>query len=268
MRRRLPGAVFCTVAVSLLFAACTARRPAAPRAAPAILPSVADLEAVLQTRRDSVRSLRALAVLRYRDREESNTSREAIVVARPDRLRVEVLSLLGSVFVLTADNGALSAYARQDGTVYRGSASPENLWRYARLDLPVSEVVALVLGTPPGPVGGRAQVSFDETVGWIELSQPSPAGAQVVWFSDPLLPVAAARRDPAGQIEWRATFSDYEEYAGIAIATHIAIEWPTWQRSMEVRLQDVEVNPVLAASVFALQTPPGSKVVQLDPVAD
>lgn len=268
MRRRLRGAVCCTVAVSLLSAACAARRQPVSRVAPAILPSAPHLEAVLQARRDSVHSLRALAQLRYHDREGSNTSREAIVVARPDRLRVEVLSLFGSVFVLTADNGAISAYARQDGTVYRGAASPQNLWRYARLDLPVPDVVALMLATPPAALGHSAQVSFDAEAGWIQLSQPSPRGTLVVSFSDALLPVAMAQYGGDGEVQWRATFSGYEKHAGSAIATEIAIEWPTWQRSMEVRLQDVEVNPVLDAAVFALQTPPGSKVVQLDPVAD
>ncbi len=268
MRRRSWGAVLCTVAVSVLSAACTARRPLASHVAPPVLPSATHLEAVLQARRSSVHSLRALAQLRYQDRDESNTSREAIIVARPDRLRVEVLSLFGSVFVLTADNGAISAYARQDDTVYRGSASPENLWRYARLDLPVPDVVALVLATPPGVLERTAQVSFDTDTGWLQVSQSSPQGTLIVWFSDALLPAATAQRDGDGRLQWRATFSEYEEHAGIAIATDIAIQWPTWQRSLEVHLRDVEVNPVLDASVFALQTPPGSKVVQLDAVTD
>src|SRR5205823_5234338 len=132
----LPSAVL----FALLCSGCAAHRSLAPHLAPAVLPSTTDLQATLAARRDAVRSLRALARLRYRDPAESNSSREAIVVARPDRLRVEVLSVFGSVFVLTADDGALTAYARQEDTVYRGQASPENLWRYARLWLPVADL--------------------------------------------------------------------------------------------------------------------------------
>jgi len=136
--------VLATFIVSLL-AGCAAHRTVALHPAPAFLPSAAELEAALAARRAGVRSLRALAHLRYRGPEGADTSREAIVVARPDRLRVEVLSVFGSLFVLTADDGALTAYARQEGTVYRGQASPENLWRYARLWLPVNDLVDIVL---------------------------------------------------------------------------------------------------------------------------
>src|SRR5262245_32752525 len=148
-------ALLISLALTGLSIGCSARsRPLV--APPAVLPSAGDLESALTARRDAVRSLRALARLKYRDPTESNTSREAIVVARPDRLRIEVLSLFGSVFVLTTDAGALTAYARQEDTLYRGQASPENLWRYARLWLPVADLVDLVLGTPPRRDGPRA----------------------------------------------------------------------------------------------------------------
>ncbi len=269
MRRRWRGAVFPIVAVGLLVAGCAARRPPIPlHPAPAVLPAAPDLEAALRARRDAIRSLRAMARLRYQSPEDSNTSREAIVVARPDRLRVEVLALFGSVFVLTADNGKFTAYARQEGTVYHGSASPQNLWRYARLGLPVSDLVAIVLGTPPPRRGQRSQVDFDADTGRIRLWQQQDEGAQMVWFSDSGLPVAAEQRGDDGQAQWRATFSDYEAHDGVPVATRIGIEWPPGQRSIVIALQDIDVNPTLDNSIFALHAPPGSKVVQLDPVAD
>jgi hypothetical protein len=268
MRRLYLGAVFPAVAVGLLCAGCAAKRAPTPRLAPAVLPAALDLEAALRARRDALRSLRALARLRYQAPEDSGTSREAIVVARPDRLRVEVLSLFGSVFVLTADNGEIRAYAREERTLYRGSASPQNLWRYARLGLPVSDLVALVLGTPPPRQGQRPQVGFDADTGWVRLLQQLDEGVQIVWFSDAALPVAAEQRGADDHAQWRATFSDYEVHDGVPVATHIGIEWPPEQRSMQIALEQVDVNPALDNSIFALQAPPGSKVVDLDPVAD
>lgn len=231
-----------------------------------MLPSAVQLETVLATRREAVRSLRALAHLRYRDVNESNSSRQAIIVARPDRLRVEVMSLFGSVFVLTADQGALAAY--KDNTVYRGEASPENLQRYIRVGLPVNELVDIVLGTPPPRQGQHAQVSFDPQVGAVRLWQDLAHGALVVWFSDAELPVAAEERGVDGQTQWRATFDAYEQRDGCPVATRVGIELPQWHRSLQMTLEDVDLNPVLDRSVFALQTPPGSKVVSLDSIAD
>jgi hypothetical protein len=268
MRRLWLGAVSPAVAVGLLFAGCAAKRPPTPHLAPAVLPSARDLDAALRTRRDTLRSLRALARLRYQAPDDTSTSREAIVVARPDRLRVEVLSVFGSVFVLTADNGELRAYARQERTVYRGSASPQNLWRYAHLGLPLTDLVALVLGTPPPTRAAHQEVGFDPETGWIRLRQQLDGGAQIVWFSDTALPVAAEQRGDDGEVQWQATFSDYEVRDGVPVATRVGIEWPAGRGSLQIALDQIDVNPTLDNSIFALQAPPGSKVVDLDPVAD
>ena len=137
------------LAVGCICAGCAAGRRPVAVVPPGVLPSAAQLEGALASRREAVHSLRALARIRYHDPDESRSSRQAIVVARPDRLRLEVTSLFGSVFVLTTDDGALTAWARQENTVYRGQASPQNLWRYVHVGLPVSELVDIVLGTPP-----------------------------------------------------------------------------------------------------------------------
>jgi hypothetical protein len=268
MRRLWLGAVSPAVAVGLLLAGCAAKRPPTVHLAPAVLPTAHDLEAALGARRETLRSLRALAHLHYQAPDESSTSREAIVVARPDRLRVEVLSLFGSVFVLTADNGEIRAYVRQERTMYRGSASPQNLWRYAHVGLPLTDLVAIVLGTPPPQHGQHQQVGLDADTGWIRLWQQLDGGTQIVWFSDAALPVAAEQRGNDGQVQWQATFSDYEIDDGVPVATQIGIEWPAGQRSLRIALEQIDVNPALDTSIFALQAPPGSKVVDLDPVAD
>ncbi len=261
-----PRRMLLAFALGVLSAGCAAmRRPGAPLP-PARLPSATELETVLATRREAVRSLRALTRLRYRDVEESTSSRQALIVARPDRLRVEVTSLFGSVFVLTADEGALTAY--KDNTVYRGEASPENLRRYIHVGLPVSELVDIVLGTPPPRQGRQAQVSFDPQAGAVRLWQDLGHGALVVWFSEAELPVAAEERAADGQPLWRATFGDYEQRDGCPVATQIGLELPLGHRSLQMTLEDVDLNPVLDRSVFALQTPPGSKVVSLDSIAD
>jgi outer membrane lipoprotein-sorting protein len=259
------AALAAALCAAAMWSGCAAvRRPVTP----ATLPSAAELEVALAKRRDAVHSLRALAHIRYRDPQESNSSREAIVVARPDRLRVEVLSLFGSVFVLAADDGLLTAYARQENTVYRGRASPENLWRYVRLTLPVNDLVDVVLGTPPLRQTKEAEVSFDPQAGSIRLSQQLADGAQVVWFSPAALPLRAEEQSPDRRTLWRATFDKYEDRNGVPVATRIAVELPEWQRSLDIALEDIDLNPQLDPAAFAVQTPPGSKVVDLDSVVD
>jgi hypothetical protein len=209
-------------------------------------------------------SLRELARLRNRDPEDSNTSREDIAIARPDSLRVEVLSFLGAVFVLTTASGRFTAYALREGTVYRSEASPENMWSYARVGLPVVDLVDIMLGTPPQRSADWTQVSWDEERGLVELTQEFADGSeQVVWFLGSL-PTAAEFRDPFGEVEWHATFSGHHQHDSVPIATHIRLEVPGRDRSVEIELDDVDVNPTLEASTFSMDIPEGVTVVDID----
>ena len=64
----------------------------------------------------------------------------------------------------------------------------------------------------------------------------------------------------------RATFGEYAAIDGVRIPTQLGIELPPAQRRLDIALSETEVNPVLADAVFALETPAGSKEVDLDQV--
>ena len=241
-----------------------ARQPAPPAIAPP-LPDAATLSQVIERQRLARTSLRALARVSYSGPEDKGRARQVVLVERPARLRFEVLSALGSVFVLTADNGALAAYVPRESTVYRGQASRQNLERYARVDLSVSDAVELLLGTPPARAGRNDVVSFEAATDSIELWRELDDGAQVVWFNRALQPVAAEDRASDGTARWRAQFTAFaEEHA--ELPAHITIELPSDGRRIDLELSDIEVNPVLAEPLFTLATPPGAHEVQLDQV--
>jgi len=264
MRHRWCAAL---IAVACFASGCTAAHVgSAP--APGSLPSAADLEAQLAARRAAVHSLRALANMRYHDPDQSGSSREAIIVARPDRLRVEVFSMLGSVFLVTTSEGAITVYARKEDTVYRGAATAENLERYARVGVPVSDLIDIVLATPPPHAAEHDRVSFDTLVGAVRLVRTLADRQQSVWFSPASLPVAVEERGSDGELEWHATFAGYEDHGGVPVATQLAIELPRWSRSLELALRDVDLNPALDNAVFAFHTPPGSKEVTLESMTD
>lgn len=261
--RRAAGAWSLALAASTVLVGCAATRPPITYPPPAVLPSAAELDAVLASRRTALHSLRALARLQYHDAHQSVAARQAIVVARPDRLRIEVLSLFGSAFLLVTDAGRMTAYARDENTVYRGLASPENLRQYVHLGLPVADLIDIVLGTPQPHPESRAEVAFEATTGAIRLHESWDHGGQSIWFSNVSLPIATEERNGDGETEWRATFAEYKEHRGIPIATRIDLTLPRSSQSMELTLRDIDVNPVLDDSVFAFDAPAGSAVVEL-----
>ena len=261
MRKRRPA--IAVVLAAMLLAGCAARSASRPTPAPiGSLPDAQRIVAALAERRNAVRSVRAMARLSYSSPEESRKAKQLLIAARPDRLRFEILSPFGTVFVLTAADGVLAAWAREESTVYRGSASAANLQRYAQVDLPVTTAVDLLLGTPPLPAATDRVVSADD--GAVELWQDSGRGVQVLWVSPELEPQRYEQRAGDGHVLLRATFGQYAAIDGVRIPTQLGIELPPLQRRLDIALADTEVNPVLADAVFALETPAGSKEVNLD----
>jgi outer membrane lipoprotein-sorting protein len=232
--------------------------------APLELPQLAEVMRAVETRRDSIQSLRAVARMQYTSPDESRKAKQIIIAERPDRLRLEVLSPFGTVFVLAASDGALAAYSRDEDAVYRGAASSANLARYAGVDLPVAMAVDLLLGTPPVDGAAEGVVSFSPN--GVELWQSSPRGAQVIWFTPLLEPIRYEQRDEDGYVRLRATFDSYANVDGTRLPTLVGLELPRSRERIEITLRDPEVNPVLAKSVFALKTPPGSREIELDRV--
>jgi outer membrane lipoprotein-sorting protein len=205
----------------------------------------------VEARRGTIQSLRAVARVRYTSPSESRRAKQIIVAERPDRLRLEVLSPFGTVFVLSATDGTLAAYSRDESTVYRGSASPENLARYAGVDLPIAMAVDLLLGTPP--VGGAEGGVVSRSERGVQLWQNTAQGAQVTWFTALFEPVRYEQRDAEGYVQLRATFDAFASVDGMRLPTLLDLELPPSRERIEIMLRDPEVNPVLARSVFALE---------------
>jgi len=244
-------------------AGCTARPAPPPNAALAgPLPTRAALAAALEARRAALRGLRAWARLSYDAPDESRRAKQLLVVERPDRLRMELFSPFGAVFVLTAGDGALAAWDRGEAIVYRGAASAANLDRYAQVDVPVPTAVDLLLATPP-IADDAGVVSADG--GAIKLWQETPQGVTATWFAAATLdPLRVEYQDADGRVRLRAAYDAWTAIDGVRLPSAVALDLPAAQRRIGIALSDIEVNPPLPPAVFALATPAGSREVALD----
>lgn len=261
--RRVAGAAALIVLVS---GCATQRAPVPPASSTGPVPEAAVLLRAMETRRESLHSLRVLARCVFRSPDESRRAKQLILAARPDRLRLEVLSPFGAVFVLTASHGTLAAFAPNESTVYRGTASGPNLARYASVDLPVSTAIDLMLGTPPMRSGALSVVSRD--AGYTKLWQVDGDDVRVAWFGAALDPVQYEEQDTEGHVLVRATFGAYAEIDGVRLPTQLSVEVPPSQRGVDLEFREPEVNPSLADALFALETPPGSREIDLDQVVN
>jgi hypothetical protein len=74
----------------------------------------------------------------------------AVMMQRPDFLRVESIPLMGPPdFYLSIANGELRVFLPGKGEFYTGRATPQNISRFFSVSMPAADMVSLLMGVPP-----------------------------------------------------------------------------------------------------------------------
>ncbi|MGH7858997.1 MAG: LolA family protein [Candidatus Binatia bacterium] len=226
-----------------------------------------DLLSRLESRYRAVRSFRALAEMQYRNPRERIHVREVILVDRPDRLRIEMISTFGVALQITSDGQRLRAYHRGERTFYSGEATAGNLARFTRLPLDIREIADLLVGLPPRrDRGGTLRTAFEEPTGLWRLTAPlADGGLQILWFDhERLLPVRTEEVTRDGERRYLTAYYDYREVDGIAVPHGIELDVPREDAVVSLRYSEVTLNVPAKQSLFSFEPPPGAKVVDLD----
>jgi outer membrane biogenesis lipoprotein LolB len=236
--------------------------PPTPTEAPTRQWNASEIIQALQQRDEQFRSLRALARLAYAGPEGKNSFQEAILVQRPDRLRLETLSFLGAIMIVTVNDRAILGYLPREGVFLSGQRSKENLRRLTKIPLPleVEEITALLLGLPP--VNTKAAPQQDGN----SVSFPAADGSRdIVAFetSDPV-PTRWERHNQSGESELSVKFSDYATTPAGLFPSRITIESVTQKKRLEIVYQEPELNANLPAEQFVQQKPANVKELPIE----
>ena len=235
---------------ALLIGGCRFRppRPLAPITAEQLLQGLA-------ARRTAVGSLRARA--RLRAGLSGLWVREAVIVRRPDQVRIDVLSPFGLALAVGLRGPLLWAYPPAQRTRYEGEASPANLARFLGAPVAGPDVVDLLLGVPPSrePVAPPALDVTDEREYRVML--PLAGGTQTIWFEGDTLLVRRAEETSDGTVALRVTFDDYHD--GFPYVLDVAAVGGAGAR---LTYDTVEPNATVDPALFA--PPPAARVLPLE----
>jgi outer membrane lipoprotein-sorting protein len=218
------------------------------------------LAAILSRRDQEFKSLRALASVYYRGPEGRQGFQEAVLVQRPDKARLETLSGLGAILVVTVNADQIAGFHPREGVFVRGKSSKENLFRYTRMPLELHEMTRLLLGLPP------VTLSADWKIAGSALYRDlNGQRKEVVTFDlTRELPIRWYRLNPDGSAELSAAFDNFTSTAAGLFPAKIILEAAAQQRSLEIAYQDPEVNVELPPSVFIQEKPPNAKEVPIE----
>jgi outer membrane biogenesis lipoprotein LolB len=181
-------------------------------------------------------------------------SKQRVVLARPDRLRVEVQGFLGTTLaVLTVDQQRYALLQTEDRHFESGEAYPGLLRDVVGLDLATRDAVDLILGDPGGgrPLRVGSAFALGDDVTRVELAGADGQGGRRSLDLDSQARLRRwAVRDARGSLRWRATFDDYAPVAGSPVAHRVLLELPS--ASAVLALSAVELNPALDPDIFRL----------------
>jgi hypothetical protein len=234
----------------LAAAGCAGRGPRVARPSTAV-----ELLDALAARRAAVTTLRARAHLK------SGVSglwvREAVVVRRPDEIRIDVLSPFGLALAIGVAGDRLWAYPPARATRYEGDASPENLVRFLGAPVAVPDVVDLLLGVPPARAPAAPPVVSTTPDGEYRVTVPLASGTQTLWFAGHGGLVRRAEETRDDRAVLRVAFDDYRE--GFPRVVDVSSEDGP---SARLVYDTVEPNAPVDPAVFA--PPPAPRVLPIE----
>ncbi|HSK29327.1 MAG TPA: hypothetical protein VLA17_05135 [Candidatus Limnocylindria bacterium] len=253
--------MFFAVAAAGLAGCATVAPPAAP-----VLPAPAwesgHLLDSLAQRDKALRSVRALARVDYAGPEGKQGFQEAVLVQRPANLRLETLTPLGAVLIVTANDQEIIGYHPREGVFVRGQRSKENLRRYTQMPLELEEITALLIGLPPLAAGAQSMQEGNVLI----FSANGRNLDRVEFASHQPVPTKWERLGSDGKVELSARFSDYISTPAGAFSSRIVFEAHRQKMRLEIRYQEPELNAAIPAELFSQRMPPHVKELPIEAV--
>lgn len=222
----------------------------------------AQLIEALNQRHSQLRSLRALARVNYVGPDGKGSVQEAVLVERPDRLRLETLTMLGAVLIVTANASEIIGYHSREGIMVRGRPSQANLVRYTQIPLELQEVTALLMGMAPVKLDGEWRQEGD---GLVFFTGGKKTDAITFAAAEPV-PTRWERFNSAGGVEIRATFAEHISTPSGWFPMRIWLEAPAQNRTLEVRYQDPDINTPIPVESFSQQRPAHVREIPIEAI--
>lgn len=244
--------------VCLLLGACVHRPPAlvTPSA-----PVSSELLGRLQRNSAAFGTLDGVARVRLDRAGQSVSATQLLLVEKPDRLRLDLLSPFGQPLLqLATDGRQLAALFPADATCYRGEATDRNLQRFTRLPLQLPDLVGLLLYQVPLIAYDSESVEVQGGSS-ILLLRAAEGGRQELRFDRDLRLVEAAYfLDDVLQLRLR--YGDFDGGTPPFPWT-MQFEMPIQQTGAFLRFTELRLNPAIPPERFRLAPPDGFEIREL-----
>ncbi len=181
------------------------------------------------------------------------STQQFLLLEKPDRLRADVLTGFGQlVLQLTSDGDELSVFLNTPapGRFFRGAATDENLARFTRVPLSITNLVRLLLYDPPLIAAQQNEVKLID--GQLLLRLIADNREQELLF-DQQLRLVGSRYFVQGERFLEVLFQNID--AEDQFPRRIQVELPAEQTKLALNFNELQINIAPAAERFHLQPP-------------
>ena len=247
MRRLLP----ILIAVIFLFLSGCAKKP--PRVVTGEVGRVSKASEKLQLKVEEfsrkTHSIKALVKLSVSDESESRDTEAALIVIRPNRIRIDAMDSLADVWAKIGSDGEhLWLYLPAKNKLYKGRSVRKNLQRLLKFDMDVADLVSVITGLPPVKDG-------------LKITQLGKKGEGLFIADGGLLRIRADGRkmlvrecvqygDDGEKIDYIAKYDDYRSQAGIDFPYHVEVVFPQRNAKAVVEYVDVAFSGDIDPAIF------------------
>lgn len=211
-------------------------------------------------------TLRGLASVRYDGAAGNVSASQAIVVALPDRARVEALSPLGTAVLILAIRGEELTFhspARREYGV--GRATRETLGRLVQIPIPPGPLLRLLVGLPPLPIRlGDPRVRLTVEAASIRVESVDGPFWQRLWTGPDGTSVDRGELGEASGVLLRFQFGEHRRLNGAAFPFLVTLEAVTAGTSLALRYETVRLNDPVDADLFEVPRPANGRTRILD----
>lgn len=191
---------------------------------------------------------------------------EVLLVEPPNRLRIEVLSTFGVVWVLATDGEVLDVYSQREETVYRGRPTRDLIAHYLPVPLAIDDLTELLLGRPPAlAIAGARDVAWEHDTGFVRLTLGLVSGGvATLWFDGRSgLLRRSEERDRDDDLRYDLRIAAHRAVGQHMLPADLTILTPA---AVSVRLAyaNCDVNPRLAPELFRIPAVVGAREVRLN----
>lgn len=216
----------------------------------------------MQARQMQHQSLSALAQVKMTQKGKSLSTTQALLIGVPNRLRVDMINFFGQLMMqLSVSGPQLNAYVPSDQTHYVGMPTLDNIQRFTQLPLPITDLVALLLGQMPLGVVETAQVSAWEK--GLIFSIAAGVDYRIEFDGDRVVDLLHTVNN---YTVYRVKYGPYEGES--TYPQQLELIAPMNDINVVVRFDEVELNPLLTAQQFELIYPENTMTRSLSQSAE